>query len=49
MADPEFLAETTRAKLDIDPVGGEDGAALVRDLQVTPPDIVQITRAAIRK
>lgn len=40
MNDPAFLAEATRAKLEINPMKGEDVQALVKQLYETPPEVV---------
>src|SRR6202050_4091873 len=45
--DPAFLAEAATAKLDIDPLGGEDVQALVDEVSQTPPDVVARVREAL--
>jgi tripartite-type tricarboxylate transporter receptor subunit TctC len=41
MHDPEFIADAKRQKLDVEPVSGEQLAALVRKIYATPPAIVE--------
>jgi hypothetical protein len=41
MKDPEFIAETTRLKLDLAPETGEQLEALIRQIYATPKDVVQ--------
>ena len=36
MKDPEFLAETKRKKLDMDPTTGEEVEALTKDVMSQP-------------
>ena len=45
MKDPEFLAFTEKAKLEVDPVGGREIEALVREVYQTPPDVVARAKA----
>ena len=40
MKDPKFLAEAERRKLGVDPMGGEELAAIVADVMRQPPDVV---------
>lgn len=48
MTDPEFLAEATRQRLEIDPVGGETIQKLVADLiENTPKDVADRLREII--
>ena len=44
--DPEFLAEAAQRKIDVDPLGGEDVAALVRAILNAPPEIVDRAKRA---
>jgi tripartite-type tricarboxylate transporter receptor subunit TctC len=39
LADPEFLAEAGKARLEITPVSGERVEAIVNEVYATPPDI----------
>jgi tripartite-type tricarboxylate transporter receptor subunit TctC len=41
LADPEFLAEAEKRKLEVTPVKGETLKTLVDELMVTPPDFVK--------
>jgi tripartite-type tricarboxylate transporter receptor subunit TctC len=45
--DPAFLSEAATAKIDIDPLTGEEVQALVADVSKTPPDIVARVRDAL--
>jgi tripartite-type tricarboxylate transporter receptor subunit TctC len=47
MKDPAFLADAEHMKIDIDPLSGEEVAALVRQVAATPPDTVARVRAAM--
>jgi tripartite-type tricarboxylate transporter receptor subunit TctC len=47
MKDPEFLAEAERLKLDVDPIGGEQTAELVKQVAATPAEVVARVRAAL--
>ena len=47
MADPEFKAAADRAKLEINPVSGQDVQTLVERLLKTPADVVAATRRNI--
>ena len=44
--DPEFLAEAAQRKIDVDPMGGEDVAALVRAILSAPPAVVERAKRA---
>lgn len=44
MQDPEFLAFTTKAKMDVSPVDGEAAAKIVADVVATPPEAVELAR-----
>lgn len=48
MADPEFLADARRARLEISPMSGEDSLALIEEAYRTPQAIIQKTRAMLR-
>jgi len=41
MKDPEFLAETKRKKLDMDPTTGEEVEALTKDVMSQPPEVIE--------
>ncbi len=47
MKDPAFLAEAERSKIEVDPLSGEQVAALVAQVSRTPADIVARVRAAM--
>ena len=47
MKDPEFLAEAKKAKLEINPVNGEELEKLVEAVYTTPTSTVQRTRAIL--
>ena len=44
--DPEFLAEAAQRKIDVNPMGGEDVAAIVRAILNAPPSIVERAKRA---
>jgi tripartite-type tricarboxylate transporter receptor subunit TctC len=45
--DPAFLGEATMARIDIDPLNGEEVQALVEEVSKTPPDVVARVRDAL--
>lgn len=45
--DPEFLAETKQANLDVNPADGAQIAALLKELYATPADVVKAASTAI--
>jgi tripartite-type tricarboxylate transporter receptor subunit TctC len=47
MKDKEFLAEADKLKIEVDPLGGEQVAALIAQLYRTPPEIVARVRTAM--
>ena len=47
MKDKEFLAEADKLKIEIDPLSGEQVAALIGELYRTPPETVARVRAAM--
>lgn len=47
MKDPAFLAEADKAKLEVDPMTGEELAAFVTKLNATPADVVARVRDAL--
>ncbi|HEX6770201.1 MAG TPA: tripartite tricarboxylate transporter substrate-binding protein [Candidatus Binatia bacterium] len=49
VADPEFLAEAKRRRLDIDASKGEELDPLAKEVMTTPPDIVERVKKLIGK
>ena len=49
MKDPEFLAEAEKLKIEVDPLTGEQVAALVEQVSRTPAETVARVRAAMEK
>jgi tripartite-type tricarboxylate transporter receptor subunit TctC len=49
MRDPAYLAEADRLKVEVDPLTGEQVAALVEQVSRTPPETVGRVRAAMEK
>jgi tripartite-type tricarboxylate transporter receptor subunit TctC len=47
MKDPEFLAEAEKLKIEVDPLTGEQVAALIVDIYKTPAGTVERVRAAM--
>ncbi|HEY7662928.1 MAG TPA: tripartite tricarboxylate transporter substrate-binding protein [Xanthobacteraceae bacterium] len=47
MKDPAYLAEAAKLKIDVDPLTGEEVAALVEQVSHTPADTVGRVRAAL--
>ena len=47
MKDPGYIAENERAKLEINPLTGEEVEALVKEASATPPAIAKIVRDAM--
>ena len=47
MRDPEFLAEAEKLKIEVDPLSGEQVAALIADIYKTPAVTVERVRAAM--
>jgi tripartite-type tricarboxylate transporter receptor subunit TctC len=47
MKDPEFLADTTKLQLTIDPTSGEEMEKIVRDAYALPEAVVQKVRKAL--
>jgi tripartite-type tricarboxylate transporter receptor subunit TctC len=45
MRDPEFLAEATKLKIDVNPVGGEELQKIVADVLATPAPLAAKARA----
>jgi len=48
MKDPEFLEDTKKQKLDVDPVGGPQLEALIKKIYATPQDVVDKIGALIK-
>jgi tripartite-type tricarboxylate transporter receptor subunit TctC len=49
MKDPAFLAEADKLKIDVDPLTGEQLAALVEQVSRTAPDTIARVRAALEQ
>jgi tripartite-type tricarboxylate transporter receptor subunit TctC len=47
MKDPAYLAEADKLKIEVDPLAGEEVAALVEQVSRTPPDTVARVRTAM--
>ena len=47
MKDPELLAEADKLKIEVDPLSGEQVAALIEELYKTPADTVARVREAM--
>ena len=41
MQDPDFLAETKRKKLDMNPTTGEEVEALAKDVMSQPKEVIE--------
>jgi hypothetical protein len=48
MADPQYLADADKLRIDISPLPGTKVQEIVQKLHATPKDIVEKARAAIR-
>jgi tripartite-type tricarboxylate transporter receptor subunit TctC len=48
MTDKDFLAEAAANKFEINPVGGEDLEALVKEVYRTPPEVAKKAAAAVQ-
>ena len=48
MADKEFLADAAKAKLEINPLDGENVQALVKEIYATPPEVAKQAAAALK-
>jgi tripartite-type tricarboxylate transporter receptor subunit TctC len=48
MKDPEFLAETKRQTLDVDPATGAETEALIREVYNSPPEAVKLATEALK-
>jgi tripartite-type tricarboxylate transporter receptor subunit TctC len=49
MQDPEFLDAAKSLNLDIDPIGGADVAALLKEIYASPRDVVDLASQLIQK
>jgi tripartite-type tricarboxylate transporter receptor subunit TctC len=47
MRDADFLAETKKLGLDVNPMAGTEVERMVTELYQTPPEVIEATRAAI--
>ena len=47
MTDPAYIAENEKAKLEVNPLTGEEVEALVKESAATPPDVVKLVREAL--
>ena len=47
MKDKDFLADAEKLKIEVDPLSGEEVAALIGKLYATPPDVVARVRTAM--
>ena len=47
MKDPEFLAFAEKAKMDIDPVGGEDAEKIIAQIAAAPKEAVDLARTML--
>jgi hypothetical protein len=48
MKDKDFLADTEKAQLEINPVPGERVQALVKEIYATPPEVAQKAASYLR-
>jgi hypothetical protein len=48
MADPQFLADAEKARVDIQPLSGEKVQELVEKLYKSPKEVVERARKSIR-
>jgi tripartite-type tricarboxylate transporter receptor subunit TctC len=46
--DPELLEEARRAKLEVNPIGGEEIAKLVAKMYASPPALINAMKAALK-
>jgi hypothetical protein len=49
MNDPAFLAEAKKRKLEIDPTTGEEMHALIKEVMVQPPDVIERMKKLLGK
>ena len=48
LADPDFLSDCAKAKLEIAPVPGDRVEALVKEIYATPPEVARQAAAALK-
>ena len=48
MKDADFLAETKRLALDVDPVSGTEVEALIREVYASPPEAVRLAAESMK-
>jgi hypothetical protein len=41
LSDPEVLAETKKARMDVEPTSGEELESLVKEIFDSPPDVIE--------
>jgi tripartite-type tricarboxylate transporter receptor subunit TctC len=49
MKDPEFLAETRKLTLDVDPTSGAETEAIIREVYASPPEAVKLAAEAMKE
>jgi hypothetical protein len=49
MKDPEFLAETRKLSLDVDPTSGAETEAIIREVYASPPEAVKLAGQAMKE
>ena len=49
MNDPAFLAEAKKRKLEIDPTTSEEMHALIKEVMVQPPDVIERMKKLLGK
>ena len=49
MNDPAFLAEAKKRKLEINPSSGEEMDALIKEVMVQPPDVIERMKKLLGK
>jgi hypothetical protein len=49
MKDPAFLAEAEKRKLQISPSSGEEMDALIKDVMVQPPEVIERMKKLLKK
>ena len=47
MKDPEFLADTQKVKLDINPKGGDEVSALIQKVYSAPKEVIERMKQAL--
>ncbi len=47
MADPEFLADTQRVKLDVNPKPGEEVSSLIHKVYAAPKEVIERMKQAL--